>query len=46
MAVLTMDIAKVKMEMSHKSYLQAGETLGEMLAIVTEPIAAENLDFE
>ena len=46
MAVLTMDIAKVKMEMSKKNYLQAGETLGEMLAIVTEPVIADHMDFE
>ena len=43
---LTIDIAKVKMEMSKKAYLQAGVTLGEMLAIVTEPITAEHMDFE
>lgn len=42
MAALTLDIAKVKKDLSVKNYLAAGEILGEMLAIVTEPVTADH----
>jgi len=43
---LTLDIAKVKKEMSNEEFLQAGVTLGEMLYIVTQPVTTENNFFE
>lgn len=39
LAVLTLDVTKLKKDLSHDNYIAAGVVLGEMLAIVTEPIA-------
>jgi hypothetical protein len=43
---LLMDIAKLKKDIFSKNYLAAGKLLGEMFALISEPITAVHMDME